>query len=126
MVKAGTKTEYDDCLWLEELGQMVESELAPGFAVAVAQAHYGDPTMESAAEHLIKVREASRLIAMPYLFFPGMILKRNVLGEMDRLHESYPDIPMGITPPLGMDDRVIKVAEMRVREVWRGIGLSES
>ena len=125
MVKAGTKTEYDDCLWLEELGQMVESELGPGFAVAVAQSHYGDPTMENAAEHLINERGASRLIAMPYLFFPGMILKRNVLGEMDRLQEAYPDIPMGITPPLGMDDRVVKVAEMRVREVWKRIGLSE-
>ena len=124
MVKAGTKTEYDDCIWLEELGQMVEAELGAGFAVAVAQSHYGDPTMESAAARLIQERRASRLIAMPYLFFPGMILKRNVLGEMDRLQMTYPEVPMAVTPPLGMDDRVIKVADQRVREVWKQAEIS--
>ena len=125
IVKAGTKTEYDDCLWLEELGQMVESELGPGFAVAVAQSHYGDPTMESAAARLIQERGASRLITVPYLFFPGMILKRNVLGEMDRLQKTYPDLPMAVTPPLGIDDRVINVAAQRVREVWKQVAISQ-
>lgn len=125
IVKAGTKTEYDDCLWLEELGQMVETELGPGFAVSVAQSHYGDPTMESAATRLIQERGASRIITVPYLFFPGMILKRNVLGEMDRLQKAYRDLPMAVTPPLGMDDRVIDVAAQRVREVWKQVAISE-
>ena len=124
IVKAGTKTEYDDCVWLEELGQMVESELGPGFAVAVAQSHYGDPTMDSAAAQLVQERGASRLITVPYLFFPGMILKRNVLGEMDRLQKTYPALPMAVTPPLGVDDRVIKVAAQRVREVWKQAAIS--
>ena len=39
MVKAGTKTQYDDCVWLSELGQMVERQLGPGFAVDVGQSH---------------------------------------------------------------------------------------
>lgn len=125
IVKAGTKTEYDDCVWLEDLGQMVESELGPDFAVAVAQSHYGDPTMESAAARLIEERGASRIITMPYLFFPGMILKRNVLGEMGRLQKTYPELPMAVTPPLGMDDRIIKVAAQRVRDVWKQVAISE-
>ena len=125
IVKAGTKSEYDDCVWLEELGQMVELELGPDFAVAVAQSHYGDPTMDSAAAGLIEERGVSRIITVPYLFFPGMILKRNVLGEMDRLQKTFPDLPMAVTPPLGMDDRIIKVAAQRVRDVWKQVAISE-
>lgn len=125
IVKAGTKSQYDDCVWLEELGQMVERALGPNFAVAVAQSHYGDPTMESAAGVLIKERGASRIITVPYLFFPGMILKRNLLGEMDRLQKTYSSLPMAVTPPLGVDDRVIKVAAQRVREVWKQAAIAE-
>ncbi len=125
IVKAGTKTEYDDCLWLEELGQIVEGNLGPDFAVAVAQSHYGDPTMESAAKLLVEQRLVSRIITMPYIFFPGMILKRNVLGEMERLQKTYPELPMGVTPPLGMDDRIIKVTAQRVGDVWKQVAISE-
>jgi sirohydrochlorin ferrochelatase len=125
IVKAGTKTEYDDCLWLEDLGRMVESQLGPGFSVAVAQSHYGDPTMESAAARLIQERGVERLVTMPYIFFPGMILKRNVLGTMELLQKAYPSVQMSVTPPLGMDDRVIKVTTQRVREVWNQVDNSE-
>ena len=56
VVKAGTKTQYDDCLWLEELGQMVEQRLGLDYAVDVAQSHYGDPTMDYAAARLVEGR----------------------------------------------------------------------
>jgi sirohydrochlorin ferrochelatase len=118
LVKAGTKTQYDDCLWLEELGQMAEKGLGLGYAVAVAQSHYGDPTMESAAARLVEERRVSSIICVPYLFFPGMILRRNVLGGLERLQQKYPGVPMIATPPLGVDDRLVAVAADRVREVW--------
>lgn len=118
LVKAGTKTQYDDCLWLEELGQMVEKGLGLGYAVAVAQSHYGDPTMEAAAAHLVEERRVSAIICVPYLFFPGMILRRNVLGSLEQLRQKYPGVPMIATPPLGVDDRLVAVAADRVREVW--------
>ena len=118
LVKAGTKTMYDDCRWLEELGRMVEERLGPGYAVAVAQSHYGDPTMEAAAERLIEERQASSLLYVPYLLFPGLILKRNVLGGMTRLQEQYPGTPMAVTPPLGAEGQVTAVAAQRVRELW--------
>ncbi len=118
LVKAGTQTQYDDCLWLEELGRLVEKRLGPGYAVAAAQSHYGDPTMESAARYLVEERHASTVLCVPYLFFPGLILKRNVLGGMDQLRQKYPDVPMAVAPPLGVDDRVITVAAERVRELW--------
>jgi len=122
LVKAGTKTQYDDCRWLEELGQMVERRLGLGYAVAVAQSHYGDPTMEAGAKPLVEERGVSAIRCVPYLFFPGMILRRNVLGGMHRLQEKYPDISMTVTPPLGVDDRLVAVAADRVREVWaRGL-----
>ncbi len=118
LVKAGTKSIYDDCQWLEELGTIVEHQLGPGYAVAVAQSHYGDPTMEDAAERLVKERHASSITYVPYLFFPGLILKRNVLGGMARLQEQYPGLPMAVTPPLGPDEHVVSVVVDRVRELW--------
>ena len=118
LVKAGTKTIYDDCAWLVELGRSVEQRLGAGYAVEVAQSHYGDPTMEEAVENLVERRGASSVTYVPYLFFPGLILKRNVLGEMARLREQYPDLPMDVTPPLGADPRVMSVAAERVRQLW--------
>ena len=118
LVKAGTKTLYDDCLWLKELGQQVEQRLGPGYAVAVAQSHYGDPTIESAAAHLVGERRASSIVCVPYLMFPGIILRRNVLGGMDLLRARYPGLPMTVTPPLGVDDRLVSLTAEKVQEVW--------
>ena len=118
LVKAGTKTIYDDCRWLEELGAMVEYRLGAGYAVGVAQSHYGDPTMPAATRGLVQKRHASSITYVPYLFFPGIILKRNVLGGMASLQEQYPDTPMAVTPPLGPDQRVVSVAARRVKDLW--------
>ena len=115
IVKAGTQTQYDDCLWLKELGSWVERDLGDGYAVAVAQSHYGDPTMADAAAELVHRRGVGSIICAPYVFFPGLILRRNVLGTMRRLQEEYPDIPMSVAPPLGVDDRLVAVASDRVR-----------
>ena len=118
LVKAGTKTMYDDCEWLKELGTIVEHKLGPGYAVGVAQSHYGDPTMEAAAKLLVEERKASSITYVPYLFFPGLILKRNVIGGVARLQEQYPGLPMAVTPPLGPDEQVVSVVADRVRELW--------
>ena len=118
LVKAGTKTIYDDCIWLQELGKLVESRLGPGYAVSVGQSHYGDPTMEEATETLVREREVSSLMYVPYIFFPGIILKRNVLGTMRSMQKTYPGIPMTVTPPLGADGPAVAVAAQRVRQLW--------
>jgi len=117
LVKAGTRTQYDDCQWLAELGRMVENRLGLGYAVDVAQSHYGDPTMEFAAARLVSGRGVAALICVPYIFFPGLILTRNVLGAMDRLQAQYPQVAMSVAPPLGVDDRLIAVAADRIREI---------
>lgn len=118
LVKAGTRTQYDDCLWLAELGRMVETKLGEGYAVDVAQSHYGDPTMEFAAARLIVERGVTSLICVPYIFFPGLILTRNVVGTLNRLQETYPTVKMTVAPPLGVDDRLIEVAVDRVFQAW--------
>jgi len=118
LVKAGTKNQYDDCLWLEELGRKVEKRLGLGYAVSVAQSHYGDPTVEAGAARLVEERGASAMVVVPYLFFPGLILKRNILGGLDRLRLHYPNLSLAVTPPLGVDDRLVAVAADRVRQVW--------
>jgi sirohydrochlorin ferrochelatase len=115
VVKAGTKNQYDDCQWIFDLGQMVESRLGPGYAVSVAQSHYGDPTMEDAAARLIEERGVSSMVCVPYLLFPGLILKRNVLGGLDRLGNKYPELTIAVSPPLGVDDGVISATAGRIR-----------
>ncbi len=117
LVKAGTKTEYDDCIWLEELGQLVEASLGADYAVAVAQSHYGDPTMDAASAKLAETRGVSSIMCVPYLFFPGIILQRNVIGGMEQIRDRYPDIIMSVTPPLGVDDKIVAITADRVRQV---------
>ena len=119
VVKAGTKTEYDDCVWLEDLGKMVEGQLGTDYTVAVAQSHYGDPTMDVAAAKLVQNRQVSSIMCVPYLFFPGLILQRNVIGGMEQIKERYPHVAMSVTPPLGVDDRIVAITADRVRQVWR-------
>lgn len=118
LVKAGTKTEYDDCVWLEELGQLIEDKLGDNYAVAVSQSHYGDPTMDTAATKLAETRGVSSIICVPYIFFPGIILQRNVIGGLEEIKERYPHIAVSMTPPLGVDDRIMSIAADRVRQVW--------
>ncbi len=124
LVKAGTRTQYDDCQWLAELGEMVENRLGVGYAVAVAQSHYGDPTMEFAAARLVAERGVAAIIGVPYIFFPGLILTRNVLGTMDKLQAQYPGVTMAVAPPLGVDDRLVAVAADRIREIQNRAALS--
>jgi sirohydrochlorin ferrochelatase len=118
VVKAGTKNQYDDCLWFHELGRIVENRLGLGYAVAVAQSHYGDPTVDDAATRLVEERGVTSIVVVPYLFFPGLILKRNILGGMDRIAQAYPTVPLAVTPPLCVDDRLVAVAADRIRQVW--------
>ncbi len=120
LVKAGTKNQYDDCLWLMELGRMVEARLGSGYVVEVAQSHYGDPTMDDAGLRLVEERGASSVVCVPYLFFPGLILRRNVLGGLERLKQKYPWLPAAVASPLGVDDRLVAIAADRVREMWAG------
>jgi sirohydrochlorin ferrochelatase len=121
VVKAGTKNQYDDCLWFHELGRIVENRLGLGYAVAVAQSHYGDPTVDDAATKLVEERGVSSIIVVPYLFFPGIILKRNILGGMDRIAQAYPSVSLAVTPPLCVDDRLVAVAADRIRQVWEQV-----
>ena len=121
VVKAGTKTEYDDCIWLEELGQLVEAKLGENYAVAVAQSHYGDPTMDVAAAKLAETRDVSSIKCGPYLFFPGIILQRNVIGSLELIKDRYPNITMAITPPLGVGDKIVGITADRVRQVWNQV-----
>ena len=54
--------------------------------------------MEFAAARLVEERGVSAIICVPYIFFPGLILTRNVLGTMDRLGEKYPEVTLTVAP----------------------------
>ena len=84
LVKAGTRTQYDDCQWLAEWGGWWKS---PRFGLCCGcgpiplwRSHYGvrrRPAGVGARRGGLNLR--------PYIFFPGLILTRNVLGAMDQL-----------------------------------------
>jgi hypothetical protein len=37
---------------------------------------------------------------------------------MERIAQSYPTVSLSVTPPLGVDDRMVAVAADRIRQVW--------
>ena len=67
---------------------------------------------------LVELRQVSSIMCVPYLFFPGMILRRNVLGGLDQIRQRYPHVSVAVTPPLGVDDQVVAVTADRIRQVW--------
>ncbi len=118
LVKAGTRSPTEDHVWLNELGAMVEQSLGSGYAVDVAQSHFGSPTMEEAISALIEKRGASSVICVPYIFFPGLILTRNIVGGIEESKQKYLDIAFSVTPTLGIDDRLVELTAQRIMSVW--------
>ena len=114
LVKAGTRSPAETHGWLHTLGGMVEERLGEGYPVAVAQSHFGAPTMDEAARELVERRGAASVICAPYIFFPGLILTRNIMGGLDALRRRYPHIPFSLTPTLGVDARLVDLTARRI------------
>lgn len=114
LVKAGTRSPAEDHIWLHTLGQMLERQLGAGYAVAVAQSHFGPPTMDEAAAELAQGRGAAGVICVPYIFFPGLILTRNIMGGVKELGQKYPRIPFRVTPTLGVENGLVELTARRI------------
>lgn len=114
LVKAGTRSQAEDHLWLYEMGRMLEERLGAGFAVAVAQSHFGSPTMEEAAADLVERQGAASVTCVPYIFFPGLILTRNIIGGVKTLERKYPGVGFAVTPTLGVDDGLVELTARRI------------
>lgn len=114
LVKAGTRSPSEDHIWLHALGDMLERQLGAGYAVAVAQSHFGTPTMDEAAAELAQARGAAGVICVPYIFFPGLILTRNIMGGVKDLGQKYPRIPFRVTPTLGVENGLVELTARRI------------
>ena len=77
--------------------------------------------MDFAAAKLAEIRGVSSIMCVPYLFFPGIILQRNVIGSLELIKDRYPNITMSITPPLGVGDKLVGITADRVRQVWNQV-----
>ena len=77
--------------------------------------------MDVAAAKLAETRGVSSIMCVPYLFFPGIILQRNVIGSLELIKDRYPNITMAITPPLGVGDKIVGITADRVRQVWNQV-----
>ena len=124
LVKAGTRSEAEDHSWLYDLRDVVEHGLGDGFAVSAAQSHFGAPYFEDAVRELVEERNASSITVVPYIFFPGVILTRNVIGGVEAIRDSYPGIEFSVTPTIGVDDKLIEATARKVLEVWEGDGVT--
>ena len=114
LVKAGTRSAAEDHLWLYQMGRMLEERLGAGYAVAVAQSHFGSPTMEEAAAELVEKQGVSAVTCVPYIFFPGLILTRNIIGGLEALGQKYPDVGFEVTPTLGVEDGLVELTARRI------------
>lgn len=114
LVKAGTRSPAENHVWLHQLGRMLEARLGHGHAVAVAQSHFGEPSMDAAAADLILNRRAKSIVCVPYIFFPGLILTRNILGGVEKLQARYPGVPFRAATTLGVDPRLVDLTARRV------------
>ena len=120
LVKAGTRSAAEDHLWLYDMGRMLEKRLGSGYAVAVAQSHFGTPTMEEAAVELVEKRKASSITCVPYIFFPGLILTRNIMGGLKTLGQKYPGVGFDVTPTLGVEDGLVELTARRILDASYG------
>ena len=120
LVKAGTRSKAENHLWLYDMGNMLEERLGAGYAVAVAQSHFGSPTMEEAAVELVEKRKVSSITCVPYIFFPGVILTRNIMGGLKTLGQKYPGVGFEVTPTLGVEDGLVELTARRVLDARNG------
>ena len=120
LVKAGTRSAAEDHLWLYKMGGMLEERLGAGYAVAVAQSHFGSPTMEEAAQQLVEEQGVSSVTCVPYIFFPGLILTRNIIGGIESLERKYPGVSFEVTPTLGVEDKLVELTAQRVLDARNG------
>ena len=120
LVKAGTRSAAEDHLWLYKMGQMLEERLGAGYSVSVAQSHFGSPTMEEAAAELVEKQGVSAVTCVPYIFFPGLILTRNIMGGLESLGQKYPGVGFEVTPTLGVEDGLVELTARRILDASYG------
>ena len=120
LVKAGTRSQAEDHLWLYKMGGMLEERLGAGYAVAVAQSHFGSPTMEEAAAQLVEEQGVAAVTCVPYIFFPGLILTRNIIGGLEELGQKYPNVGFDVTPTLGVEDTLVELTARRILDARGG------
>jgi len=120
LVKAGTRSQSEDHLWLFKMGSMLGERLGSRYAVAVAQSHFGSPTMEEAAVELVEKQGVSAVTCVPYIFFPGLILTRNIMGGLETLGQKYPDVGFDVTPTLGIENGLVELTARRVLDSRNG------
>ena len=120
LVKAGTRSQSEDHLWLFKMGSMLGERLGSRYAVAVAQSHFGSPTMEEAAVELVEKQGVSAVTCVPYIFFPGLILTRNIMGGLETLGQKYPNVGFDVTPTLGIEDGLVELTARRILDASYG------
>jgi sirohydrochlorin ferrochelatase len=111
-------------LEMNEILEEVRGQL-PGIQLHLAAGLGLDPNLADVVVQRVRelegstdLRGVSSIMCVPYLFFPGIILQRNVIGGMEQIKERYPKVAMSVTAPLGVGDKIVAITADRVRQVW--------
>lgn len=117
LVARGSQPKYDPGIRRDRLAQWMEMVLSDGVAVKGAQAEYASPTVGEAIAALAD-RGATRIVVLPYLFFPGKVLYDNVIPDTERSRAEHPGVDITIAETLGVDDRMI---ELMLDRAWEAV-----
>ncbi|MCL6593023.1 MAG: sirohydrochlorin chelatase, partial [Alicyclobacillus sp.] len=60
---------------------------------------------------------AQRVLVLPYYLFTGVLMKR-MQRTLAELQERYPDVPMRMAEPFGVDDLLVRVV---IDEIGQGL-----
>jgi len=113
LVNRGSRLQYDPGDRLRELASLIEDRVtAP---VAPAQAEYESPTILEAVE-MLAGRGLKQVVVVPYIFFPGKVLKVNILPAVEEARRRFPGVELSVAQTLGVDDRLIDLALERALE----------
>ena len=61
-------------------------------------------------------RGLKQVVVVPYIFFPGKVLKVNILPAVEEARRRFPGVELSVAQTLGVDDRLIDLALERALE----------
>ncbi len=100
---------------LEEVGNLVRSEVGPDVHVEVAHMELAEPSIEQGFAACVSAG-ASIVIAHPYMLSAGRHATRDIPRMVASVAAKHPTVQYKVTEPLGLHTSIARVILKRVEE----------
>ena len=108
-----------------KLSRLAQEELKMPFMINAFTSRMTFPSVDKALAVLDQL-SFKRIIALPYIFFPGVYLD-NAIRSIDEFKLKHPEKEFILCPKIGESDKLIDILMMRMKEVEEGkVDLIES